>query len=341
MPDSEGRKTQRSVTDLDLERTRKVLRTRKAKILLALALILGVGPFIIPIPDPKGLVPPRDLAEPHSMFAEVGGLLVHYRLQGEEGSPLVLLHGFGASLFSWRGAIPVLSINHTVMAFDRPGFGLTERPRRGEWGESNPYGPEAQAELTFAMMDHAGIDRAVLVGHSAGGTIALLCALTRPERVAALILVAPAVYDNGGPALLRTLMRIPQVRRLSPLLLRSIRSWGIRLLADSWHNASKITPEIIEGYQKPLKAQNWDRALSELILASTKVDLAGRLHEVRKPVLVVTGDDDRIVPTEQSVRLAEDLSGAKLVVIHQCGHLPQEECPEAFLRATIEFLDAI
>jgi len=93
-----------------------------------------------------------------------------------------------------------------------------------------------------------------------------------------------------------------------------------------------------EGYLKPLKAQNWDRALWELTRASHALDLPERLGEVAVPVLVVTGDDDRIVPTGQSVRLAGELPQADLVVIPNCGHVPQEECPDPFLRALEDFL---
>ena len=84
----------------------------------------------------------------------------------------------------------------TVIAFDRPAFGLTERPL--EWEGQNPYSPEAQVELVIGLLDHFGVDQAILVGNSAGGTIAMQAALTYPERVSALVLVDPAVYNGGG-----------------------------------------------------------------------------------------------------------------------------------------------
>jgi pimeloyl-ACP methyl ester carboxylesterase len=87
-----------------------------------------------------------------------------------------------------------------------------------------------------------------------------------------------------------------------------------------------------------LRAEDWDRALWELTAASHPLGLEDRLDEIGVPVLVITGDDDRIVPTEQSVRLASELPDAKLVVIPDCGHVPHEECPEAFLKAVRAFL---
>jgi len=216
---------------------------------------------------------------------------------------------------------------------------LTERPLPGEWGSSNPYSAEAQAALTVGLMDALGLQRAILVGNSAGGTIALLTALMYPERVEALVLVDAAVYAGGGaPSWALPLLRLPQVRRLGPLFVRQIQASGAEFLGAAWHDPSRITPEVREGYSKPLRAQNWDRALWELTLASRPLSLDQRLGDVQVPVLVVTGDDDRIVPTEQSIRLAAEIPTATLVVIPDCGHVPQEECPGPFLEAVRQFL---
>ncbi len=182
----------------------------------------------------------------------------------------------------------------------------------------------------------------VLVGNSAGGTVAALTALQYPERVRALVLVDAAIYAHGErfPSWLRPLLRSPQLRRLGPLYVRSIREWGIEFGRSAWHDPSQITDEIWDGYTRPLYAENWDRALYELTIASSSADPAERLDELTLPVLVITGDDDRIVPTEQSIRLAGELPNATLVVIPACGHVPHEECPQAFLDAVNEFLSS-
>jgi pimeloyl-ACP methyl ester carboxylesterase len=225
----------------------------------------------------------------------------------------------------------------TVLAFDRPAFGLTERPL--EWDGPNPYSPEAQVETTIAMLDRMGAEQGILVGNSAGGTISMLAALRYPERVRALILVDPAVYTGGGaPSWIKPLLGTPQARRIGPLLVRGIQGRGEDIIRTAWHDPSKITPEAIEGYRKPLKAHDWDRALWELTLASEAPRLAGRLGDLKMTVLVITGDDDRIVPTADSVRLAGELPDARLVVVSNCGHLPHEECPEEFMRAVRDFV---
>ena len=99
-----------------------------------------------------------------------------------------------------------------------------------------------------------------------------------------------------------------------------------------------MTDAIWEGYQKPLQAADWDRALWEMTAASAPSGLPARLAELTLPVLVITGDDDRIVPTEQSVKLANELPNAELVVVPACGHVPQEECPQVVLDAIQTFL---
>jgi pimeloyl-ACP methyl ester carboxylesterase len=307
--------------------------------LAAFLVVLLVGPFLVPVPPLEGTVPVDELADPDSRFVQASGLCVHYKSVGH-GEPIVLLlHGFGASTFSWREVMVPLGGVRSVVAFDRPAFGLTERPMPGEWGEQNPYTPEAQANLTVGLMDALGAEKAFLVGHSAGGAIALSIALTYPERVEGLVLVGAAVYTGGGtPRIVRPLLNTPQMRHLGPLFARRIQDWGVEFARSAWHDPERITPDVWEGYQKPLQAENWDRAFWELTRASHPFDSIGELEELDVPVLVITGDDDRIVPTAQSVRLSQELPEAELVVIPNCGHLPQEECSEAFLQAVEAFL---
>jgi pimeloyl-ACP methyl ester carboxylesterase len=298
-----------------------------------------VGPFLVPVPPLEGTVLPQQLADPDSRFLEINDIDIHYKLMGEGEPALVLLHGFAASTFSWREVMAPLAKQHTVVTFDRPAFGLTERPLPGEWKGQSPYSPEAQVWQTVGLMDGLGIERAILVGNSAGGGIATLTALEHPHRVQALVLVDPAIYTHARSlGLLRPLLRTPQMRRLGPLIVRRIQSWGIDFARSAWHDPDRITPQVWEGYLKPLQAQDWDRALWEFTVVGSTTDLPDRLEELTLPVLVITGDDDRIVPAEQSVRLAGELPDAELVVIPDCGHVPHEECPQLFLEAVSDFL---
>jgi pimeloyl-ACP methyl ester carboxylesterase len=325
--------------------------TRLARILLA---VLGVGaatalvdPFLLPVPPLRDTVPPEQLADPDGRFAVVGGVgadgvRIHYKLAGNHEPAMILLHGFGASTFSWREVVAPLAELGTVVAYDRPSSGLTARPLPGDWTGDSPYGPEAQVEQLIGLMDQLNIREAILIGHSAGGTVAVNVALRHPDRVAALVLVDPAIYTSGGaPAWIRPLLGTPQLRRIGPLIARSIQSRGEQILDLAWHDPSKITAEVRVGYRLPLQAENWDRGLWELAVAGRDRHLAAQLKDVRQPVLVITGDDDRIVPTAESIRLADELPDAELVVIPACGHVPHEECPAPFLATATQFISRL
>ncbi len=102
---------------------------RNALILLGVVLVvILVGPFLVPIPPLEGTASPERLADPDSRFIEVDGLVVHYKIAGQGSPAILLLHGFGASVFSWREVMEPLSWYGMVVAFDRPAFGLTSRP---------------------------------------------------------------------------------------------------------------------------------------------------------------------------------------------------------------------
>jgi pimeloyl-ACP methyl ester carboxylesterase len=317
------------------------MKRRVYRIILILigvfAFLILIGPFLVPIPPLTDTVPVRELAEADSQFVRLNGIDVHYKEMGEGEPALILLHGFAASVYSWREVMAPLSGYGRVVAYDRPAFGFTERPL--EWSDQNPYSPEAQVALTIALMDNLGIERAVLVGNSAGGTVAVNVALTYPDRVAGLILISPAVGVGGGsPGWVRPLLQTPQMGRIGPLFVRNIQKWGLDFGRSAWHNPDLITEEMWDGYTKPLQAENWDRGLWLLTSSSrASSNLSARLDELDLPILLVTGDDDRIVPTARTVALADRLPGSTLLVIPACGHVAHEECPAPFLEAVETF----
>jgi pimeloyl-ACP methyl ester carboxylesterase len=320
-------------------RSKRILRIIGI-VLTALILIVLIGPFFVPVPPLKDTVPAEQLADADSRFVEINGINVHYKTYGQGEPTFILLHGFGASLFSWREVTEPLSKFGTVVAYDRPAFGLTERPMK--WEGESPYGPQAQVDLVIGLMDKLNIKKAILVGNSAGGTVSMQVALQHPERVQALILVDAAVYAGGGaPFWVRPILNTPQMNHLGPLVARQLQAQGVEFIKTAWHDPSKITPDIFDGYQKPLQIENWDKALWQLTVASKESGIVARLDEITMPTLVITGDDDRIVPTEQSLRLADELPNAELKVIAQSGHLPHEEKPIEFMQAVTEFLSTL
>jgi len=311
-------------------------------IVICIAVTLLIVPLLYPVPPLAGTVPERELADLDSHFVEVNGLTVHYKELGQGEPAIILLHGFGASEYSWREVMEPLSRSGRVIAYDRPGFGLTERPMDGNWTGTNPYSVQGNVELLEGLMNELGVDKAVLVGNSAGGEVATAYAIEHPERVQGLVLVDPAVGNgNKGPLpqWAYPLMELPQIRHMAPLLVRSIAGdIGNNTIRMAWHDPSRITPEVYEGYRKPLRADNWDKALYEFTIAGNPVSYSEHLADLTIPVLVVTGDDDRIVPTAQSIQLSREIPGSELVVLKECGHVPQEECPDQLLPSVQAFL---
>ena len=193
----------------------------------------------------------------------------------------------------------------------------------------------------LGLLDHFGAQQAILIGNSLGGAVAMQFTLAHPERVSALVLVDPEVYNGGSPAWLRPLLATPEMRHLGPLIARQIEKSGPELIKTAWHDPSKIPAETIALYERPLQANNWDIALWDFTLATGTSDLPPHLKEFNLPTLVITGDDDRIVPTADTIRLAGELPEAQLVVIPNAGHVPHEEQPAAFMAAVQKFISTL
>lgn len=323
-----------------MKRGYKILLT----VLIVILLILVIGPFLIPVRPLDGLQPPTVLARENSQFVTnpfpgTDGIDFHFRRGGTGEPVLVLLHGFASSLFVWDEVFDQFAERGVTFAYDRPAFGLSERLVPGDWTGMNPYSPDAAVDQLMGLLDAQSIDRAILVGNSAGGTLAMRAALTQPQRFDGLILISPAVYGGGGaPGFVRPLLQTPQLQRLGPLLARRIATWGNTLEEAAYHDLSTLTPEQRATARLGVQVQDWDRALWAFTSASQASDLPDRLAELSLPVLVITGDDDRVVPTEQSIRLAGELPNADLVVLPACGHVPQEECEDAFMAAVNAWL---
>lgn len=318
---------------------KKILRKLSITLLILLGCLL-ILPLVVPIPAAKGVMPVQQLADPDSQFVEIDDIAFHYKSQGSGEPTMVLLHGFGASLYSWREVMPELAKNHLVFAYDRLAFGLTERPT--QWEGANPYTRSASLTQLEQLLDTWEIDTPILVGNSAGGTLAIAYALTHPDAVRALILVSPAVGSGGNTyAKFGWLLQTPQMQRIGPLLVRSIQRSGLDLIEQAWHDPSKQPADTILLYTKPLQAEYWDFALWQYSTAKDDAPLPLNLGDLNLPVLVITGDDDRIVPTQNSIEAAAKIPGASLVVIPDCGHVPQEECPAEFLSAVEQFLEGL
>lgn len=283
-----------------------------------------------------GCVSLRSFAEvrrevPADQLVRVGGQLVHVEQAGA-GEPVVLLHGFGASTYSWRKVMPALAESHRVVAIDLNGFGYTQRPTTRA-----SYTREAQARLVLGTMDALGIDRAHIVGHSYGGGITLYLASQHPERFRTMVLVdsSAPTYPNDRRS------RAAAFRPLDSLLARTVflRPAMVRrsLLSAYWDD-SKVTPELVQAYLDRLAIEGAPYAFYGLT-APAPQGVTVELEKIAVPALVVWGAHDTLIAPEVGRRAAARLQRSEFVLFDKSGHLPMEEEPEAFLRAVLPFLE--
>lgn len=315
-------------------------RFKIAGLILISALVFG--PFLVPVSTSGTFSKEQAAAEiwgEESNWIELAGHDVHYVTAGDPNAEklIILLHGFGASAYSYKDVLEPLGEIGFVVAYDRAAFGFTERPT--SW-ETNPYGTPGQVEVIDELVAAFGSGKDVyLLGHSAGGAIAASYAVDHQEKLSGLVLFAPAVLSGGGaPSWLNWLFYIPQFDHLGPLLVSSIATSGLDLLYTSYYDQDKVSEATLAGYTQPLKIAGWERAFWEFNRAPRDTGVSERISEISVPTLVITGDSDVVVDTADSVEVSRIIVGSELVVIPQTGHLPNEESPAEFASAVVSFI---
>ncbi|HEV2912733.1 MAG TPA: alpha/beta hydrolase [Pyrinomonadaceae bacterium] len=270
-----------------------------------------------------------------SRFADVGGVRVHYQEAGpKDAPPVLLIHGFCASNLVWSDVLlPIAGAGLRVIAPDLVGFGFSEKPRDGE------YTIDAQARMITGLMDELGIERATLVGSSYGGAVAATCALDAPDRVERLVLVDAVTNDEAKQQPLLRLAALPLMGDLiSPLLAdsyRLMRRRAKKLYAVS--NAQLFDRQRAEAHHRPLRASATQRAVLRTLRRWRASRIEAEAHRIKKPTLLVWGEDDADIPLRHGLRLHELMPDARLIVFRRCGHLPQEEYPREFAKLVADF----
>lgn len=269
---------------------------------------------------------------PEDSFLQLGDQLVHIEQAGS-GEPVILLHGFGASTYSWRKVMPALAGAFRVVAIDLNGFGYTQRPRAFE-----SYTREGQAGLVLRVLDALGIRSAHLVGHSYGGGLSLFLASRHPERVRSLVLV-----DSSAPTYAND--RRSLVASVKPLLTFYLRSLVLRpatvrrALLHSFHDDSLVTPELVREYYERLRVEGVVDAYYGLTAPSRTPSEPVELEKIRIPTLVVWGAQDRVIAAAAGRRAAARMPDAEFVAIEGAGHVPMEEKPDELVRVILPFLE--
>ena len=279
----------------------------------------------------RELVPHSD----RSHFVHVDGMRIHYQEFGDPAAPpVILLHGYTSSVYSWHRAAPLIAHSgFRVIAVDLVGFGYSEKPRHFE------YTIDAQARVVTRFMDRLGIGQTSLVGCSYGGAVAATVALDTPERVDKLVLVDAVINDDLRSHPILRLASIPGVGEIvTPFIADSralLRHRMSGTLARANHHM--ITDERIDAILRPLHAADGHHSL----LATSRNWHAERItrdaHLITQPTLIVWGEEDSVIPVRDGYTLRDSIPGSRLLVIKDCGHVPQEERPELFSKLVTEF----
>lgn len=270
--------------------------------------------------------------EPEDRFLRIGDQLVHVEMAGA-GPPLVLVHGFGGSTYSWRLVMPRLAESFRVIAVDLSGFGYTQRP-----ADRARYTREAQGELILAVMEALGFESAHVMGHSYGGGISLWLAWKHSERVRSLVLV-----DSSAPTY--SYDRRSRAASFRPLTALFLRTWVLRpssvrkALLRSFHDDSLVTPELVQAYWERIRVEGVIDAYHGLTVPVRGPVDQVVLEEIRVPTFIVWGAEDQLISVESGRRASARMPSADFAVIEKTGHIPMEERPEELLQHILPFLE--
>ena len=262
-------------------------------------------------------------------------LPLHVECYGDGGSPVVLLHGYAASSFSWRHWIPALAEHHEVWAVDLKGHGSAPAP------PDDRYSPHDHAELIHRFIIQRDLRELTLFGHSMGGGIALLVALRLLDqgRLQRLVLVSSAAYPQRLPPFVKLARRGRPTRWLFAVVpKRRLIRWVLRSIV---HDPLAISGAQVEAYSEPLTSAPHRLALIKTALGIVPPGLdefTARFREIDVPTLLLWGRHDRVVPLSVGERLSDVLPQATLEILEECGHLPPEELPKDSLEIVQSFL---
>jgi pimeloyl-ACP methyl ester carboxylesterase len=260
-------------------------------------------------------------------FMSVDATRLRY-LDTGAGTPVVLLHGNGSMIEDFASSGIMDAPGYRFIAFDRPGFGHSERPRGRDWG------PTGQARLMRAALGRLRVERPIVVGHSWGSLVAMAMALDNPEDVAGLVLMSGYYYPlprtdmgvTGAFPLTHVVLRHPLVRRMmAPGTLR-------RVFAPC-----EVPERFMRAYPMPLAMRASQMSTvdeeADMLIGATR-ELSRRYRQLSVPVRIVAGDEDLIVKTEwHSQRLHRELPASAFHRVPQCGHMVHHAAPEAVMAA--------
>jgi len=269
-------------------------------------------------------------ASPVKLYHEIYG----------HGDPLLCIHGFGASLYSWRNFIRPLAKDYQLILIDLKGCGKSPKPL------DDKYSTQDHADLLYQFILEHDLRNLTLIGNSFGGALSLLLSIMlfdagEAARLKSLILVDAGAYKQYIPAYLK-LLSVPLIN-LGVYLVPS--RFAVRaILRKAYYDPSKITEEQIAAYTAPIAAPGGKHALRETgsqLVPANFDELIKRYKDITVPTLIIWGRQDKIIPLEVGELLDRDITNSTLKIIEECGHAPQEEKPEDTVPLVWEFLESL
>ena len=272
-------------------------------------------------------------------IAKVGSVELYYEEHGT-GDPLLLIMGLAADSQAWMFQIPDFAKQYRVIAFDNRGVGRSSKP-------AGPYTIHEMADDTLGLLDALKIDKAHVVGVSMGGMIAQELVLRNPERVRALVLACTYPEPDADIERTRT-FTVEQfggsvdasggihvdLKALNPMMFLQ------QLLPNVFNQSfiEKELPKLMQIFSGALQYGFSMEAILGQVGAVMTHKATDRLHAIKSPTLVITGDADRLVPPASSDILAREIPNARLVKIPGGSHGFNFETPQLFNDAVLDFL---
>ncbi len=256
------------------------------------------------------------------------------------GNPVLCIHGFGASLFSWRNFIEPVSQNHQLILIDLKGCGDSPKP------PDSRYSIQDHADLVYKFILDRDLKNLALVGNSFGGALALLLSVrlieNEPGRLRALVLIDPGAYPQYIPGYLK-LIGLPVIGAVA-VYLTPAKCMAKSVLKLAYYDPKKITDEQIAAYAAPLAAPGGKQALLETgkrIIPPNIDELIAEYKDIDVPTLIIWGKQDKIISPDAGRLLVQAIPNSTLRWIDQCGHVAQEEKPEATIPLVLKFLQSL
>ena len=272
---------------------------------------------------------------PQGRFLTVDGVRLHYLDTGGKKPPILLLHGNGSMVkeLEISGMIEHLSAQHRVVAFDRPGFGHSERPRGRTWT------PAAQADLLQAAMRSLGLKSAIVLGHSWGTLVALELALRHPRFVKSLLLIGgfyfPEARRDVALVSVAALPVLGDVMRytITPILAKLLSRYAMRkIFAPRPVSEGFLRQFPVDLATRPINIRAAAEDLA-LMMPATEA-LEARYGRIRKPTIIIAGADDGIVNVDRhAARLHSQIEGSELYLLPHDGHMVHHHAPLTILQA--------